>query len=156
MLLPVAFAFKEGSRELRESQLDDLRRYFSEDFTKELQQKGGYNLVSQAGPGVLLVRAALINIDITVPEQRGRDDVYVTSSGDVTLVAEFRDSQSGELLARAADRRLIEKSGGMAYESNPLNNVANTRRLFRQWASLFRERLDQAHELSAARQKAVP
>jgi hypothetical protein len=156
LLLPVAFSFKEGSRQLSESRLDDLRRYFREDFTKELQQKGGYNLVSEPGPGVLLVRAGLLNIDITVPEERGRDDVYVTSSGEVTVIAEFRDSQSGELLARAADRRLIEKSGGMAYESNPLNNVANTRRLFRQWASLLRERLDQAHELRAARQQATP
>lgn len=152
MLLPVAFGFKKGSRQLSEAQLDDLRRYFREDFTKELQQKGGYNVVSQPGPGVLLVRAGLANIDITVPEQHGRDDVYVSSAGEVTMVAEFRDSQSGELLAKAADRRRLEMAGGSAYESNPVTNVANTRRLFRQWASLFRERLDQAHELESARQ----
>jgi hypothetical protein len=152
MVLPVAFAFKERSRKLRDSQLDDLRRYFREDFTRELQQKGNYTIVTTPGPDVLLVRAALVNIDVTAPVERGRDDVYIRDAGEVTMVAELRDSQSGELLARAADRRRIEMPGGSAYESNPVTNVANTRRLFRQWASLLRERLDQAHELHRARE----
>jgi len=151
MLLPVGMSFKKGSRQLSEGRLDDLRRYFHEEFQKELQEKGGYSLVSQAGPGVLLIRPGLANIDITVPPESGRDDVYVKEAGEVTLVVEFRDSESGELLARAADRRKVTSPGG-AYESNPVTNVANTRRLFRQWASLLRERLDAAHELKAARQ----
>jgi hypothetical protein len=155
MILPVQFAFKKGSRKLPEHRLDDLRRYFLEEFTKELQAKGGYNVVSHPGPDVLAVRAALINIDLTAPEGSARDDVYVRDAGEVTLYAEFRDSQTGELLARAADRRRIDSPGG-AYESNPVTNLANTKRLFRKWASLFRERLDHAHELQQAREQAAP
>jgi hypothetical protein len=151
LLLPVVFAFKPGSRQLSDAQLDDLRRWFREDFTRQLQHKGSYNVVDHPGPRVLLVRAALIDVDVTAPVERGRDDVYILEAGQVTLVAEFRDSQTGELLARAADRRRIEMVGGTPYESNPVTNIANTRRLFRQWATLLRERLDQAHELARTR-----
>lgn len=151
LLLPVAFAFKDRSRKLSEARLDDFRRWFREDFRRQLQQKGGYNLVEHPGPSVLLVRAALIDIDVTAPAEPGRDDVYIREAGEVTLVAEFRDSQTGQLLARAADHRHIEMVGGTLYESNPVTNIANTRRLFRHWATLLRERLDRAHELHETR-----
>jgi hypothetical protein len=151
LLLPVAFAFKDRSHKLSEARLDDFRRWFREDFRRQLQQKGGYNLVEHPGPSVLLVRAALIDIDVTAPAEPGRDDVYIRDAGEVTLVAEFRDSQTGQLLARAADHRRIEMVGGTLYESNPVTNIANTRRLFRHWATLLRERLDRAHELHETR-----
>jgi hypothetical protein len=150
LLLPVAFKFKEGSRELSEAQLDDMRRWFRADFSRQLQEKGSYNLVDHPGPSALLVRAALIDIEVTAPPGQG-DDVVIREAGEVTLVAEFRDSQTGELLARAADRRRIEMVGGTPYQSTAVTNIANTRRLFRQWATLLRKRLDRAHELQKTR-----
>ncbi len=153
IILPVYIAFQEGSRELPEHRVDLLRRLFHEAFTKELEEKGGYHIVSEPHPNVLLVRPALVNILVSVPEESmsARDSVYISSAGQLTLIAEFRDSMTGELLARAADRRAITEPGNVMYESNPVSNQANVRREFRRWASLLREHLDSSAELEAAR-----
>ena len=153
IILPVYIAFEEGSRELPEHRVDRLRRLFHEVFTQELEDRGAYRIVDEPGPDVLLVRPALVNILVTVPEEptSARGGVYISSPGQLTLIAEFRDSTTGELLARAADRRAITEPGNVMYESNPVSNQANVRREFRRWAALLREHLDSSAELEAAR-----
>ena len=153
IILPVYISFKEGSRELPEGRVDLMRRLFHEAFTKELEEKGGYHIVSEPHPNVLLVRPALVNILVSVPKETmsARYDVYISSAGALTLIAEFRDPMTGELLARIADRRAITEPGNVMYESNPVSNQANIRREFRRWASLLREHLDSSAELEAAR-----
>lgn len=148
LVVPVEFSYQRGSRRLSQRRMEDLRRYLREDFTRELQDRGGYELVSQPGPGVLAVRAALVDIRVSAPADEPRTRSLVRQAGEVTLLAVFSDSQTGEVIARVADRRAVTSPGG-AYVSNAVFNVSNTRRVFRQWASLLRERLDREKTASA-------
>ena len=74
-------------------------------------------------------------------ERFGRGGVYLTSIGDATLVIELRDSESGEILARAADRRAAESP--FAFEVNNVTAWSEVRRLASYWASLLRRRLEE-------------
>jgi hypothetical protein len=92
----------------------------------------------------LRITASLIDLVVRVPTQReGRQDVYTRSYGLVTVILELHDSQSGEILVRAGDRRdpTRDTSAGLARVS-PTFVRSDTMRLFQYWANLLRERLD--------------
>ena len=113
----------------------------------------GYRIVTAPGRDVLRVTAELIDLIVRVPTQQtgGRGGVATRSYGAVTLVLEVRDSQSGEIIARAADRQ--DPTGGGAgdfAEVRPSLVRSDTQRLFRYWADLLRERLDELREVEMA------
>jgi len=60
------------------------------------------------------------------------------------LVLELRDSTTGEILARSADRRAA--ASAYARESSPVTTWAEVRRLAT-WARILVNRLDQLAEL---------
>jgi hypothetical protein len=118
---------------------------------KEVQQKGGYQIVNTPGPNVLTLTAALADVNITAPDvmTAGRSTVYASSKGNMTLVAQLNDSVTGELLARAIDRRAdTESSIGftMSNKANRLTNKVAAERIIDRWAAILRERLDAARE----------
>ena len=164
MLDPVAVAYQRdpGGRTsgapgagaanfaLNANQMDNLKSWFQEAVVEALSGDGGYRIVDTPGPDVLRITAELIDLIVRIPTQgagsRGR--MAVRSYGEVTLVLEARDSQSGEILARAADRR--DPTG------NPTDELvqvvpgivrANTRTLFEFWAGILRERLDELRQV---------
>lgn len=120
---------------------------FREIFAEELSGDGGYEIVDTAGDDVLLVRPAIIDLDITAPDtmSAGRSRTYTTSSGAATLFIELYDSTTGDILARAADRKAAERMGGYLSYTNRVTNQADARRMMRGWAKLLRERLDEFH-----------
>jgi hypothetical protein len=129
---------------LTSRQMENFRGYFEEAVVEALTENDGYELTTEPGPGVLRISAALIDLVVSVPTQQGgRQDSYTRSYGLVTLVLELRDSQSGEIFARAADRRDPTRniSGNLARVS-PAMARADTQRMFEHWAQLLRERLD--------------
>jgi hypothetical protein len=131
----------------RERIRGEIADKFQAIFTEELQQKGGYDVVSAAGPDVLRVSAAVINLYITAPDtmDAGRSQTYITSPGEMTLVAELRDSESGAILARVADRR-VGRNTGMLYWATRVSNATEARRIMRIWADVLRRGLDSARQ----------
>jgi hypothetical protein len=129
---------------------DDARARFEQlvrdTFVEEIQKIEHFELVTEAGPDVLMVRGALIDVVSYVPQdpmrQAGRSSVYLSSVGEATLVLELRDSETSAILARSIDRRAAEQAGGMMFESNRVTNAAEVRRLVRFWARRLREGLD--------------
>ncbi len=124
--------------------METLKRLFREAVVEALTKDDGYELTTEPGPDVLRITASLIDLVVSVPTERGgRQDVYTRSYGMVSLIIELRDSQSGEILARAGDRRdpTRDTSAGLARVS-PVFVRSDTRRLFRHWGDLLRERLD--------------
>jgi hypothetical protein len=120
---------------------------FQEVFTEELSKDGGYEIVDTAGDDVLLVRPAIIDLDVTAPDSMsaGRSRTYTTSSGAATLFIEFYDSVTGDILGRVADRKAAERMGGHMTYSNRVTNKSDARKMMRSWAKLLRERLDEIH-----------
>ena len=118
-----------------------------ESFKKELDENGGYTFVDKPGDNVMILRPALIDLEITAPDipVAGRVTQYVASAGAATLYVELYDSVSGEILARAIDRRNMQNYGTARW-ANSVTNRADAARMFRRWASLLRQAMDEVRE----------
>ncbi len=162
MLDPVEVAYQKdpGSRRqtgvagaddnfaLTPRQMENLRGGFQEAVVKALTENNGYELTTEPGPDVLRISASLLDLVVRVPTDRmGRQRSYTRSYGLVSVILELRDSESGEILARAGDRRdpTRDTTSSLA-EVSPVFVRADTERLFRYWANLLRERLDALRE----------
>jgi len=116
-----------------------------EEFTRELSKLKRYQIVDKPGPDVLTMVGAVVNVTSNVPTDAesatfGRGGVYLTSVGEATLIIELRDSQSNEVLGRAADGRAAESP--FAFEVNKVTAWTEVHRLAQAWASLVRKRLE--------------
>lgn len=118
---------------------------FRETFRAELA-RGGYQLVDVTGPDTLRVTAAIVDLYITAPDtmSAGRSRTYTANAGRMTLVAELRDSMTGQLLARAVDTRGARFSGTWQV-TNRLTNTADARRAMGIWATALRQALDEMY-----------
>jgi hypothetical protein len=125
--------------------VSDLSDLFDDVFTQELT-KGGYELASGPGENVLRVRPAIVNLDIVAPDVDSphRVDQYSGSGGEMTLYLELYDSQTGDLIARALDRKRDPELHHYFEWRSRVSNLAMARRMMRSWASTLRAGLDQA------------
>ena len=128
----------------RERIRSELAAEFMRVFRQELEEKGGYAIVSSAGPDVLRVVPAITDLYIAAPDtqETGRTKVYTVSPGEMTLVAELRDAETGAILARVADRK--GRSFGPMQWTTKASNVTEARRILRAWATTLRAGLDAA------------
>jgi hypothetical protein len=134
-----------GPYEVTEAQKAAFREIVAEKFLEELGQSEHFTIVSEAGPDVLLIRGAILDVVSYVPpEPVGRVDIYLSSVGEATLVLELRDSITEAILARAVDRRAAESSSiiGLS-ESSRVSNTVEVRRLAGAWGRMLREQLDE-------------
>lgn len=118
-------------------------------FREELAKSRHLALVTESGPGVLLVRTSLLDIVSKVPpEEPGRSEIYLDEVGAATLVLELQDAQSGETLARAVDRRAadpVDYTGTNVSRVTSVQAWTEVRRVARRWASIVTQRIDQLH-----------
>jgi hypothetical protein len=153
---PVAFS-KDWERErksgaMRVSQKDmeaikaDLSAEFLKIFSDELQNKGGYTIVTEGAEDVLILRPAIIDLEVSVPDSMsaGRSYTLSESAGGMTLYLEIFDSVTGQILARAIDRQEDRGTGRIQWQ-NSVTNKAEADRMLRRWASALRARLDEVH-----------
>ena len=119
-----------------------LADMFREIFRAELA-RGGYQLVDEVGPDTLRVTAEIVDLFVTAPNTMtaGRSRVYTANTGRMTLVAELRDSVTGEILARVVDSRSGRSTGTWQITSSVANN-ADARRAIGIWAAALRQGLD--------------
>lgn len=158
MIDPVDVAFrkdwdptKPGSRQkLSTAERDNIRRgvgdIVRDELVKELQGKSVYKVATAPGPDVLRVRAGIANLYVNAPDtmSAGRTRTYTVSAGEMTLVAELLDSETGEIVSRVVDRREAQGTGTMTL-TNSVVNAAEARSIASSWARILRSRLDAAH-----------
>lgn len=107
----------------------------SEIFAEEFN-KGGYPVVTEAGPDVLWLRTGVLNVRVSAPDTMdpGRTYSFANDAGEATYFIEVRDSQTGALLGRAVDRRVV---GDNTYgQRNRVTNRMDFRRVVERWAEL--------------------
>ena len=115
-----------------------------EELRKELD-KGGYSLVEAPGEDVLELQMSIIDLHAAAPDVQpvGRVDVFAFSAGEMTLVAELRDSVSGDTIMRIYDRaRAMETS--QLQRITVVQNVQEAGILAGHWARAIRRELDLA------------
>lgn len=123
----------------------DLATLFDEVFVKELQDNGGFEIVQAAGEDVLRITPHIVDLDVYAPDTRSsmNSRSYTDSSGRMTLKLELRDSETGDLIAAASDRR-ESPYRGYAQWTTSVSNKADARRMLQKWAVGLRERLTEA------------
>jgi hypothetical protein len=122
----------------------ELSSLFMDVFSKTLEE-GGYTLVTEAGEDVLRIKPAIVNLDIVAPDTSapGSTRTYSESAGEMTLYMELYDSVTGDLLARALDRKEDRKTGYFEWQ-NRVTNRAAAHRILKVWAGVLKEGLDDA------------
>ncbi len=120
---------------------DEFREVFS-----EVIQDAGYPVVDGAAEDVLLLRPAIINLDVQAPDtnQAGVSRTYAESAGEMTIYLEIYDSVTGDLLAKGMDRKADRQAGYMQWQSRVQNTQA-ARTILKGWAESIVQALDKAH-----------
>ena len=139
---------RSRSRNVRASDVErikeDVAGIFKDVFTEQLEA-AGFEVVNYADEDVLILRPAIVDLDVTAPDVRsaGRSRTYTAGTGAATLFLELFDSVSGQIVGRAVDRRAGGRAGGFATVSNRVTNRADARREFRVWADMLIEFLNE-------------
>jgi hypothetical protein len=134
---------RSRSRNVRASDVErikeDVAGLFKDVFIEQLEA-AGFDVVNYAGEDVIILRPAIVDLDVTSPDLRtaGRSRTYSAGGGAATLYLELFDSLSGDIVGRAADRR-NSRRGTFATVSNRVTNRADARREFRVWADTLIE-----------------
>jgi hypothetical protein len=126
---------------------NNLAQEFDAVFRKTLED-GGYEVVDQAAEDVLLVRPAIINLDVNAPDtmSAGRSNTYTSSAGEMTLYIEIYDSVTGDLIAKALDRKADTTRNGYYTWANSVTNSAAAKRILGGWASILLDALNEAKQ----------
>ena len=146
---------RTGSRiKLSSEERDKIRasvaKLVEEEFTKTLQKGGIYQIATEPAADVLRVKISVLNVYINAPTGTGagRSKTYVSSAGQMTLLAELSDSMSGQLLARVADRREANSLARME-RADRIENEGAAREVAAAWAQILRNALDKAHAIGS-------
>jgi hypothetical protein len=133
---------------ISEASKERLRQILRDAFVDALSASDRFELVTEAGPDVLLVRGAVLDVVSNVPPRRtdGTSDVFISSLGEATLVIELRDSQSDAILARAADRDAAQDMSGRMIRANAATSWSEVSQLAQRWARALRDGLEELAE----------
>jgi len=128
---------------------DAIKKRLAEEFRtifSDVLTSAGFEIVDEAGPDVLLLRPALLNVDVTAPDIRpaGRSRTYIRSAGEMTLYMELYDSATDTLLARVADPQADPER--MSKVATRTTNQAVAARILRSWAELLAKHLAEVKE----------
>jgi hypothetical protein len=123
----------------------DLAKLFGEVFIEELTEKGGFEIVDEAGPDVLRITPHIVDLDVYAPDiaTSYNNRSFTDSSGRMTLKLEMYDSETGDLIAAASDRR-ESPTRGYAHWTTKVSNKGDARRMLQKWAEGLRVRLTEA------------
>ena len=125
-----------------------LQTVFHEVMVKQLQEKGGYEVVDEPGDDVLEIAAMITAIAPSGPKDdnrsrpTGRSQVYTEGAGSIAVAVAYGDSETGEVLGLAKDSRSSNSYWGA---NNSVSNMADVRRMFTSWAIAIRDGLDRVH-----------
>ena len=138
-----------ASWEPREQDRELLRKAWADVTQTELGEKSRYSIAEQKAPGVLLIQAKLVEVELTAPVDdaksrnvSARSAIYTETSGSMTMELSLYDAVSGEKLAYFRDKRTAPK---MWRENNSIRNLSDARLIMNGWAIQLRKHLDQAY-----------
>lgn len=113
-----------------------LATEFNKVFTDVLN-KNGHEIVEENGPDVLLLRPALINVDVVAPDimRAGMQRTLIRSAGAMTLYMELYDSATSTLIARVVDPQADDQA--FTEVANRVTNKAAADKILQSWADLL-------------------
>ena len=128
----------------RENIRNGVAKIAQEEFEKALRAPPGWQLVKEAGPDVLRVKPKVLNLYVNAPDTKAAGVRTITmSSGEMTLLLELYDSETGAILARAIDRQEGRNTGQWQMSSS-VTNTGDAQEIAMRCAKILRDRLDKA------------
>jgi len=150
MIEPVTF-WGDSSSKVSVQDQQQLCSYYYNKLNEDLAKK--FQLVDRPGPGVMTVRVALTDpttatpvlrsVSVVVPQARLLNSVTNLATGSYAFVgsaqseAEIVDSQTGERLAAAVDKR----SGGLSIKNADVWRWGDAQNAMDYWAQRMADRL---------------
>jgi hypothetical protein len=122
-LRPVSVEYKETPRHYRldpssagvlltERDHQRLQQSFYDIFKAGLANGVGFGPASRTDPGLLWVSTSLLDVVVHHIEPPNSNELkWIQNFGEMTLRVEFSDSETGEVIARFEERRMIGPSG---------------------------------------------
>ncbi len=161
-ILPSAVAFKKNwKRDFNRNQSSlttrvrdndvirikaEVAKLFDEVFKEEFGKEADFPIVEKVTSGTLVIRPAIIDLDVTAPDIQSSANVkrYASDAGQATLFLELYDGVSGEILARIVN---VSVAGDDSYYqwATRVSNRADAKRMIRKWAKALRTKYDEAH-----------
>ena len=116
--------------------LQEISQYAHQQFVTALQTND-YPVVTDPGPGTLILRSALT--EVAPSKLKSRSFLMNISLGGASIEAEFVDALSGEVVVAVMEsqRGKITSSGSNEYE--------NAKNVIDRWAARLVQRLDEEH-----------
>ena len=138
---------RDPSRRVSDKDIEKAKTFLSEQFRKIFTEelgKAGYEVTDAPGQDVLVLRPALVDIQVSAPDLMapGRSSVYAESSGEMTLYLELWDRGTDTILARVADAQGDPDFYGQRQTS--VSNKAAADRILTSWAQELCKKLDLA------------
>lgn len=136
------------STKVKDSDMERIKQRLAADFRAifmiELRD-GGYQLVNTPGEAVLIIKPAIVDLDVVSPyiESPSRTKSYSDSAGEMTLKLELFDSITNDKIVIVRDR--IKDLGHGAAGWRTSSNVEDAHRMITTWATALVKGLDEAH-----------
>ena len=115
----------------------ELSEICQNSFVAELT-KNGYVLTQESAADVLVISPSVVDLDISAPDVSSsmRTTSYATSAGSMRLKLAMHDALSGEVLARAIDKKKARHNGRITW-TNSVSNRMEAKRMFERWATML-------------------
>lgn len=135
--------FGLSAAELKKMRVD-VAELAKSTFAKVLSD-GGYQVVTEAGDGVLEITPNIVNLYITAPDTKtaGRSKTYTMDAGSMTLALQISDSVTGTSLAVAYDQKRASSTSTWQWTTSASNRAAASR-ILTGWAEQLKRELDAA------------
>lgn len=136
---------------ISDKDMEKIKNSLAEEFHtvfREALEEGGYEVVDEAGDDVLLVRPAIINLDVNATDTAsgGVRMSATTSAGEMTLYIELYDSVTGDMIAKAMERRIDKSIMRAGTWTNSETNKAAAKRILKGWAAILLNALNEAKQ----------
>jgi len=127
----------------------ELAAMFYEILISKLEA-GNYFLVKEQGEDVLIIRPAILDLNVNAPDTARATTTrsLSRSAGDMTLYLELRDSVTGDILAKALDYQADHSNVTTFVRDNTRNEQA-ARRILDQWAQILLSGLDETMRVAS-------
>jgi hypothetical protein len=150
MLAPVTVSYQRGGAHmyrLSEADMQTLQRHGAAALEKQLAGDGRYKVVTEPGPGTLIVRASLQNVWLAFAEDAvpGRTQTFGEYAVKMSLEAELVDSQTNQVLMIVADRQ-GDRLNPDPRQITGVDAWEQVDKAFNYWAEVLRKRLDGARK----------
>ncbi len=148
-----ASSFRVSSKDM-----EKIKNSLAEEFQtvfKEALEEAGYEVTDESGEDVMIVRPAIIDLDVNAPDtpRAGRTNSYTSSAGEMTLYIELYDSVTGDIIAKALDRKADRANASFYTWTNSVTNRAAAQRILKGWAKILVTALNEARTYGSGEAK---